>query len=46
MGMGTATVQAQHAAERLGLEYDKVSFEYGDTSLPSGTLARISHTDE
>jgi xanthine dehydrogenase YagR molybdenum-binding subunit len=39
MGMGTATVQAQHAAERLGLEYDKVSFEYGDTSLPSGTLA-------
>ena len=39
MGMGTATVQAQHAAERLGLEYEKVSFEYGDTSLPSGTLA-------
>jgi xanthine dehydrogenase YagR molybdenum-binding subunit len=39
MGMGTATVQAQHAAARLGLEYEKVSFEYGDTSLPSGTLA-------
>jgi xanthine dehydrogenase YagR molybdenum-binding subunit len=39
MGMGTATVQAQHAAERLSLEYDKVSFEYGDTSLPPGTLA-------
>jgi len=39
MGMGTATVQAQHAAERLGLEYEKVSFEYGDTLLPSGTLA-------
>jgi len=28
MGMGTATVQAQHTAERLGLGYDKVSFEY------------------
>src|SRR3981189_1493811 len=39
MGMGTATVQAQHAAERLGLELDEVTFGYGDTSLPSGTLA-------
>jgi xanthine dehydrogenase YagR molybdenum-binding subunit len=39
MGMGTATVQAQHAAERLGLEYEAVTFDYGDTSLPSGTLA-------
>jgi xanthine dehydrogenase YagR molybdenum-binding subunit len=39
MGMGTATVQAQHAAERLGLKLDEVTFDYGDTSLPSGTLA-------
>jgi xanthine dehydrogenase YagR molybdenum-binding subunit len=39
MGMGTATVQAQHAAERLGLPFDRVTFEYGDTSLPAGTLA-------
>jgi xanthine dehydrogenase YagR molybdenum-binding subunit len=39
MGMGTATVQAQHAAERLGLKLDEVTFGYGDTSLPSGTLA-------
>jgi xanthine dehydrogenase YagR molybdenum-binding subunit len=39
MGMGTATVQAQHAAERLGLEFEDVTFDYGDTSLPSGTLA-------
>ena len=39
MGMGTATVQAQHAAERLGLAYEEVTFDYGDTSLPSGTLA-------
>jgi xanthine dehydrogenase YagR molybdenum-binding subunit len=34
MGMGTATVQIQHAAERLGLPMDKVSFEYGDSALP------------
>src|SRR6185436_10799884 len=39
MGMGTATVQAQHAAERLGLSLDKVSFDYGDTDLPAGTMA-------
>jgi xanthine dehydrogenase YagR molybdenum-binding subunit len=39
MGMGTATVQAQHATERLGLKLDEVTFDYGDTSLPSGTLA-------
>jgi xanthine dehydrogenase YagR molybdenum-binding subunit len=39
MGMGTATVQAQHAADRLGVPVDKVIFEYGDTSLPSGTIA-------
>jgi xanthine dehydrogenase YagR molybdenum-binding subunit len=39
MGMGTATVQAQHTAERLGLELDQVTFEYGDTSLPAGTMA-------
>ncbi len=39
MGMGTATVQAQHAAERLGLNIDQVTFDYGDSSLPSGTIA-------
>ncbi len=39
MGMGTATVQAQHAAARLGLPLDHVVFEYGDTDLPPGTLA-------
>jgi xanthine dehydrogenase YagR molybdenum-binding subunit len=39
MGMGTATVQAQHAAERLGLPLDRVTFEYGDSSLPAGTIA-------
>jgi len=39
MGMGTATVQAQVAADRLGLPVERVRFEYGDTSLPAGTLA-------
>jgi xanthine dehydrogenase YagR molybdenum-binding subunit len=39
MGMGTATAQAQHAAERLGLPVDCVVFEYGDTQFPSGTIA-------
>jgi xanthine dehydrogenase YagR molybdenum-binding subunit len=33
MGMGTATVQLQHAADRLGLPLERVSFEYGDSSL-------------
>jgi xanthine dehydrogenase YagR molybdenum-binding subunit len=39
MGMGTATVQAQHVAARLGLGLEQVTFDYGDTSLPSGTVA-------
>ncbi len=39
MGMGTATVQIQHAAERLGLPIDKVSFEYGDSDLPDSPVA-------
>lgn len=33
MGMGTATVQCQHAADRLGLRLDQVSFHYGDSKL-------------
>ncbi len=39
MGMGTATVQTQHAAERLGLPMEKVRFEYGDTDLPHAPVA-------
>ncbi|CAN5368740.1 hypothetical protein BH10PSE12_BH10PSE12_28240 [soil metagenome] len=39
MGMGTATVQAQHAADRLGLKLEDVSFEYGDSRLPAGAMA-------
>jgi xanthine dehydrogenase YagR molybdenum-binding subunit len=34
MGMGTATVQIQHAADRLGLHAHQVSFQYGDSRLP------------
>ncbi|HVJ28954.1 MAG TPA: xanthine dehydrogenase family protein molybdopterin-binding subunit, partial [Gammaproteobacteria bacterium] len=33
MGMGTATVQIQHAAERLSFPVERVSFEYGDSAL-------------
>jgi xanthine dehydrogenase YagR molybdenum-binding subunit len=39
MGMGTATVQAQVIAERLGLPLDHVTFSYGDTSMPGIVLA-------
>ncbi|MEO7430604.1 MAG: xanthine dehydrogenase family protein molybdopterin-binding subunit [Dokdonella sp.] len=39
MGMGTATVQAQHAAERLGLPLDHVRFDYGDAAMPKSPLA-------
>jgi xanthine dehydrogenase YagR molybdenum-binding subunit len=39
MGMGTATVQTQHAAERLALPIEKVHFEYGDSTLPAAGVA-------
>lgn len=39
MGMGTATVQTQHAADRLGLPVESVTFEMGDSSLPAATMA-------
>jgi xanthine dehydrogenase YagR molybdenum-binding subunit len=39
MGMGTATVQAQLAAELLAMPVDCVKFEYGDSNFPSGTVA-------
>jgi xanthine dehydrogenase YagR molybdenum-binding subunit len=39
MGMGTATVQSQHAAELLGLPMEKIRFEYGDSSLPWAGVA-------
>jgi xanthine dehydrogenase YagR molybdenum-binding subunit len=39
MGMGTSTVNTMIAAERLGLPLDRVSFEYGDSTLPGVVLA-------
>jgi xanthine dehydrogenase YagR molybdenum-binding subunit len=38
MGMGTATVQIQHAADRLGVPLANVTFEYGDSRLPDTPL--------
>ncbi|GJG86738.1 dehydrogenase [Gemmatimonadetes bacterium T265] len=39
MGMGTATVHAQVAAERLGLPLAQVRVAYGDSSFPGVILA-------
>jgi CO/xanthine dehydrogenase Mo-binding subunit len=39
MGMGTATVQTQVEADRLGLSMDRVEFHYGDTNFPGVVLA-------
>ena len=39
MGMGTATAQAQIAAERLGLAFSQVEVLYGDTAYPGAVLA-------
>jgi xanthine dehydrogenase YagR molybdenum-binding subunit len=39
MGMGTATVQAQYAADCLGLPLDRVRFEYGDSRHPAAVPA-------
>ena len=39
MGMGIATSQLQHAADRLGLPLDSVEFDYGDSDLPMSPMA-------
>lgn len=39
MGMGTATVQTQVAADRLGLSMEDVTFKYGDSTLPGVIMA-------
>ena len=39
MGMGTATVQTQLAAELLGLPVERVRFELGDTQFPKAPVA-------
>ncbi|MET7479132.1 xanthine dehydrogenase family protein molybdopterin-binding subunit [Streptomyces sp. NPDC005648] len=43
MGMGAATVQAQIAADALGVAYEKVQVQYGDSALPSGPMAGNSN---
>ncbi len=38
MGMGTATAQIQHAADRMGLLLHRVTFQYGDSKLPDTAM--------
>jgi xanthine dehydrogenase YagR molybdenum-binding subunit len=44
MGMGTATVMAQLAAETLGVPVERVRFAYGDTTLPQAPISAGSLT--
>jgi xanthine dehydrogenase YagR molybdenum-binding subunit len=44
MGMGTATVMQQLAAETLGVPFERVRFEYGDTTLPQAPISAGSMT--
>jgi len=44
MGMGTATVMAQLAAETLGIPAERVRFEYGSTELPQAPISAGSMT--
>lgn len=44
MGMGTATVMRQLAAETLGIPAERVTFEYGDTTLPQAPISAGSMT--
>jgi xanthine dehydrogenase YagR molybdenum-binding subunit len=42
MGMGSATAQAQITADALGVPFDAVRVEYGDSALPMGPAAAAS----
>lgn len=44
MGMGTATVMTQLAAETLGIPVERVRFELGDTTLPTAPISAGSLT--
>jgi xanthine dehydrogenase YagR molybdenum-binding subunit len=44
MGMGSATAQAQNLADELGLAFDKVRFEYGDSLFPDAPVAGGSNS--
>jgi len=39
MGMGTATAQSQLIAARLGVPFERVTFGYGDSTMPGVVLA-------
>jgi xanthine dehydrogenase YagR molybdenum-binding subunit len=39
MGMGVATGQIQHAADRMGVPIHAIEFHYGDSQLPSSPMA-------
>ena len=39
MGMGTATVQAQLIGARLGVPFERITVDYGDSRLPGIVLA-------
>ena len=44
MGTGTCTVMAQIGSEELGVPYDQVAFELGDTDLPMAPVSGGSAT--
>jgi len=44
MGTGTCTVMAQIASEALGVKFEKVKFELGDTDLPMAPVSGGSAT--
>jgi xanthine dehydrogenase YagR molybdenum-binding subunit len=44
MGMGTATVMSQLAADTLGIPVERIRFEYGDTNLPNAPISAGSMT--
>lgn len=44
MGMGSATAQAQNLADELGLAFEQVRFEYGDSMFPDAPVAGGSNS--
>jgi xanthine dehydrogenase YagR molybdenum-binding subunit len=44
LGTGTYTVMTQVAADELGIAFDKITFELGDTALPEAPLSAGSMT--
>ncbi len=44
MGMGSATAQAQNLADELGLPFEQVRFEYGDSRFPDAPVAGGSNS--